>query len=134
MPQAVLMVGEDPSKVDFSDPSIGPGMSADKVMAGLNGSVDELKASGIDAELCLVDLGQTAEAVLSERLRARRYDCVVVGAGLRVVPRHALLFETLINVLHREAGGARIAFNDKPDNSAEAARRQLSGGKIPMPS
>lgn len=125
MSQAVLIVGEDPSKIDFADPAIPPGMSADKVMAGLNASVEDLRASGIDAELCLVDLGETAEAVLTEHLGQRRYDCVVIGAGLRVVPKHLPVFEAVMNVLVEKGGGARLAFNNTPDDTADAARRQL---------
>lgn len=53
----------------------------------------------------------------------------MVGAGLRVVPKHALLFEALMNVIHQHAGTARLAFNGKPDESADAARRQLAPRK-----
>jgi hypothetical protein len=35
MPQKVLLVGLDPATVDFSDPALPPGMTAEKVHAGI---------------------------------------------------------------------------------------------------
>ena len=51
------------------------------------------------------------------------YDVVVVGAGVRVPPIRLFLFEAVINAIHRAAPTARIAFNTRPDDSAEAALR-----------
>ena len=48
------------------------------------------------------------------------YDCIMIGAGVRTLPEHFLLFEKLINVVHAEAPSARIAFNTKPSDTAEA--------------
>ena len=45
--------------------------------------------------------------------------------GLRVPAKGLLLFETLINAVHRAAPHAAIAFNTKPQDTAEAAARWL---------
>lgn len=50
-----------------------------------------------------------------------RSDCVVIGAGLRLPPKSLLLFETVINAIHRAAPSAVIAFNTNPEDTAEAA-------------
>jgi hypothetical protein len=63
--------------------------------------------------------------MLDERLRSARYDCVVIGGGLRIPPKGLALFERIVNVVHKAAPGAAIAFNTRPEDTAEAAARQL---------
>jgi hypothetical protein len=126
-PKHVLIVGLRPELIDFSSPecSAFPGLNAEKVMEGLNAGAASLVAQGYDAALCLTDFGDTAEAVLRNALKARKYDCVVVGAGVRTVPTQFLLFEKIINTIHEHAPGARICFNTKPSDTAEAVRRWI---------
>jgi hypothetical protein len=58
----------------------------------------------------------------------KKYDCVVIGAGVRLPPRGLALFETIINAVHKGAPGAAIAFNTSPQDSADAAARWLPNG------
>jgi hypothetical protein len=116
----VLIVGLAPEFVDFTH---APGLTAEKLMAGLNAEVGKLAAQGYAARLCLTDAGATADAVLATALDEQAWDCVVIGAGLRTLPEHFLLFERLVNVAHQHAPAARICFNTGPTNTAEAARR-----------
>lgn len=124
-PKRILIVGLQPELIDFSAPELAafPGLSADKIMEGLNASAASLVAMGYEAELCLTDFGETAETVLREKLKARTFDCVVVGAGVRTMATHFLLFEKIINVIHEHAPGARICFNTRPSDTAEAVTR-----------
>ena len=126
-PKQVLIVGLQPELIDFSSPEFAafPGLNAEKVMEGLNASSASLLARGYDATLCLTDFGDTAEAVLRSALRARKYDAVVVGAGVRVAPTNLHLFERIINVIHEQAPNARICFNTKPSDTAEAVSRWI---------
>jgi hypothetical protein len=126
MPQSVLIIGEDPALIDFSAPGAPPDMDADKVMRGLNGSRDRLEQAGHDVRILLTKDAETVEALVSEALRDRHYDVVVVGAGLRTLPPLAEQFERLVNVLHRQAPEAKLAFNSQPDDSDKAALRWLS--------
>lgn len=106
----VLIVGLQPELIDFSSPEYAafPGLTAEKVMAGLNAGAASLKAQGYEAELCLTDFGATAEDVLRNALIQKQYDCVLVGAGVRTVPTHFLLFEKIINTIHAHAPSAKI--------------------------
>ena len=72
-----------------------------------------------------IDTGATAEEVVEAALRARHHDCVVIGAGLREPPELLGLFEKIINLVHRLAPDAAIAFNANPTDTAEAAERWL---------
>jgi hypothetical protein len=72
----------------------------------------------------LVDDGKTAEAVLTDSLTNDRYDCIMIGAGLRVVPRYLLLFEKLINVVRCHApASTKLCFSSNPSDTAEAVMR-----------
>ena len=124
-PKRVLIVGLQPQLIDFSGPEFAafPGLNAEKVMAGLNGGVANLVALGYEATLCLTDFGDTAETVLREELKSKEFDCVMVGAGVRTVATHFLLFEKIVNIIHEHAPSARICFNTKPSDTAEAVKR-----------
>ena len=37
------------------------------------------------------------------RLAARRFDCIVIGAGIRLFASRTALLETLVNAVHAEA-------------------------------
>jgi hypothetical protein len=93
------------------------------VMSGLTAENQRLRDLGYDAEMCLTDLGETAERVVQDSLRSKAYDCVVIGAGIRVPPISFLLFERLINVVHSNAPQAKLCFNTKPGDTAEAVLR-----------
>jgi hypothetical protein len=123
----VLIVGLQPQLIDFSDREFAafPGLNADKVMEGLNAGVASLAALGYDASLCLTDFGETAESVLREALQRKSYDCVMVGAGVRTVATHFILFEKIINIIHEHAPGARICFNTNPGDTAQAVKRWI---------
>ncbi|RAI58235.1 hypothetical protein [Roseicella frigidaeris] len=56
-------------------------------------------------------------------LAASRYDCVVIGAGVRLPPRSRLTFEALLHASHRGARDAAIALNTHPEDSDLAAGR-----------
>ena len=62
---------------------------------------------------------------MTAALRARSYDCVVVGAGLRKPRERLLLFEKVLNLIHRLAPNAAISFNTTPTDTAEAVRRWI---------
>jgi len=75
-------------------------------------------------KLLYVDDGKTAEAVLTDALTTSRYDCIMIGAGLRIVPPYFLLFEKLINIVHRHApASSKLCFNSNPADTAEAVKR-----------
>jgi hypothetical protein len=63
--------------------------------------------------------------MLEKQLAATAYDCVVVGGGIRLPPKSLSFFETVINAVHKAAPNARIAFNTRPEDTADAAARWL---------
>ena len=121
----VLLVGEDPETVDFSDPALPPGMSVEKVRVGIEVAMKEFAARGWDADVGFIRPDETAGPTVERLLGSKRYDCVVIGGGVRLPPSRLPIFEAVINAIHKAAPGATIAFNTRPDDSADAAARWL---------
>jgi len=125
--KSVLVIGVQPALMDFSDPDYAayPGMDAAKVLAGLKAAEASLTDRGYDVQMCLTDFGETAEAVVQYQLEQQRFDCILIGAGVRTIAGNFLLFEKLINVVHAHAPQAKLCFNTKPTDTAEAVQRWL---------
>jgi len=120
--KTVLAIGIEPGFVDFS---AFPGLSVDLVRNHIEAQIVQLRVLGFDAESCLIDLGETAEAVATQALRSKHPDCVVIGAGLREPLPRLLLFEKIVNLVLVHAPQARICFNTNPADTAEAVRRWI---------
>ena len=121
----ILMVGYDPETVDFSDPALPPGMTAEKVHAGIAVSMKQFAERGWEADVGFIQPDETAGPTVERQLASRSYDCVVIGAGVRLPPRRLAIFEAVLNAVHKAAPRAAIAFNTRPDDSADAAARWL---------
>jgi hypothetical protein len=124
----ILLVGYDPDAVDFSDPALPPGMTAEKIRAGIAAALKQFAARGWEADVGFVRPDETAGPTVERLLASTSYDCVVIGAGVRLPPRRVAVFEAVINAVHKAAPGAAIAFNTTPEDSADAAARWLPPG------
>ena len=124
----VLLLGLDPATVDFSDPALPPGMTAEKVHAGIAVAQKQFAERGWEGDVGLIRPDETAGPAVERLLASKIYDCVVVGAGVRLPPRGLALFEVVINSIRKAVPGAAIAFNTRPDDSADAAARWLGSG------
>jgi hypothetical protein len=122
----ILLLGLDPETVDFSDPALPPGMTAEKVHAGIAVALKQFAERGWDSDIGFIRPDESAGPAVERQLGSARYDCVVIGAGVRLPPRGLALFETVINAVHKAAPGAAIAFNTRPEDSADAAARGLA--------
>jgi hypothetical protein len=121
----VLFVGQQPETVDFSDPALPPGFDAQKINAGIAIGKAKIVERGWQADLCMIPPDETAGPILEKQLKSASYDCVVIGGGLRLPPKSLLLFERVVNAVRRAAPNAAIAFNTRPEDTAEAAARWL---------
>ncbi len=125
----VLLLGYDPQTVDFSDPALPPGMTAEKVHAGIAVAMKQFAERGWEADLGLIRPDETAGPAVERQLASKSYDCVVVGGGVRLPVRGLALFEVVINAIRKAAPETPIAFNTRPDDSAEAAARWLPAAR-----
>jgi hypothetical protein len=119
----VLLVGLEPDIVDYSKSPV-PGLTAAKVRAAVDADSAKLESLGYSVKSLYVDDGKTAEATLTKALASGGYDCIMIGAGLRIVPPYFLLFEKLINVIHRHVpASTKLCFNTNPTDTADAVQR-----------
>jgi hypothetical protein len=124
----ILLLGYDPATVDFSDPALPPGMTAEKIHASIEVAMKQFASRGWDADNCFIRPDETAGPTVERQLASSTYDCVVIGAGVRLPPRLLSIFEAVINAVRKAAPRAPIAFNTRPDDSADAAARWLPNG------
>jgi hypothetical protein len=116
----VLVIGLDPFRV--------PGPWDPKPVAeAIEAGMAALANRGFATASCLLGLdgGDDTTARLTSALRARTWDCVVIGGGLRKEESQLELFESTINLVRRHAPQAAIAFNSTPHDLADAAERSL---------
>jgi hypothetical protein len=121
----ILFVGQKPETVDFSDPALPPGFDAEKINAGISVALAKIEEREWQGDTCMIAPDETAGPMLEKQLLSARYDCVVIGAGLRLPPKSLALFERVVNVVHKVSPSAAIAFNTRPEDTAEAAARQI---------
>lgn len=120
--KSVLFIGLDPAVVDYAR---WPGLTEEKLRSALEADRAALADAGYDVAICFIDRGETAESAIADALSRKRYDAVMIGAGVRKDDEHFLLFEAAINAVHRGAPDARICFNTGPFDSAAAVRRWI---------
>jgi hypothetical protein len=124
--KSVLLIGLDPTLIDFSQPDFAAtGTDRAKILAAVKSSEDALNRLGYNVQTCLTDFGETAAAVVQSQLKQKRFDCILIGAGIRAIPGNFILFEKLINVVHEHAPQAKLCFNTSPDDAVEAIQRWL---------
>jgi hypothetical protein len=111
----VLVIGLDPYRVPGP---WDPKPKADAIEVG----VARFAEHGVGVEACLfgLDGSDDVEAVVAAALRARPWECVVVGGGVR---NGLELFEQVINLVRRYAPDAAIAFSSAPESTFDAAAR-----------
>lgn len=122
----ILIIGEDPASL--KPEALPSGVTPQGILGALNGARAALESKGHHAEILLTTSEERIAEELAEAVRRRRFDVLVIGAGLRTMPPMAGHFERLMNAVREKAPDARLAFNTKPDDTAEAAERQLANG------
>lgn len=124
----ILYIGYEPDSVDYSDPVMPPGTTPDKLRAANAFALKQFADRGWEADMFYIRPDGTAGTSVARQLDATRYNCVVVGAGVRFgisKPRRLGDLEAVINAVHKGAPDAGIGFNLGPEDSADAAARGL---------
>ncbi len=116
----VLVIGLDPYRVP------GPWDPA-PMAAAIDRGLARFADAGIGVESCLLGLDGTddVEVVVTAALEGRPWEVVVIGGGIREPADQLDLFERIVNLVHRHAPHAAIAFNRSPDDTFDAAARWL---------
>jgi hypothetical protein len=113
MTVTAIQIGLHPDVIDCSSPDFGqfPGLSREKLRAANDENVAGLRAAGYHVDNCLIDFGAAGADKARQRLQAKRYDAVLIGAGVRLIAGNTLLFESIVNAAHIGQPGCRFVFN-----------------------
>lgn len=114
----VLVIGLDPYRVP------GP-WDPEPVAEGIEAGRREFADHGVGVRFCLVGLdgSDDVDAVVTTALAGGRWECVVVGGGVR---HDTGLLERVVNLVRRYAPDAAIAFNETPADTYAAACRWVA--------
>jgi hypothetical protein len=125
MTVTAIQIGLDPDVIDCSSADFAQfsGLSQEKLRAANDGNVASLRAAGYDVDNCLIDFGAAGADKAGQWLAAKRYDAVLIGAGVRLVAGNTLLFEMIVNAAHVAQPGCRFAFNSGPVATPDDIRR-----------
>ncbi len=101
-----------------------PGLTPEKIHAGIRMACETLEAAGYEAQHCFVP-PEVDEAVVMAvaHMKARQPDVVCIGAGVRTPPDQVVLFERLVQAVREHAPKAPVCFNTSPTDTVEAVRR-----------
>ncbi len=122
----VLLIGIDPKLID-PNLSNAAGWDANLVRAAAQDANKRLVELGYVLQSCLLDPRGTDESVVSDTLSREKFDCIMVGAGVRVLPQNTILFEKIMNIIHQKAPlSSKICFNTNPADTVEAILRWVN--------
>ncbi|OSC36382.1 hypothetical protein [Mycobacterium decipiens] len=125
MTVTAIQIGLDPDAIDYSSPDFAqfPGLSREKLRAANDDNIAALRAAGYRVDNCLIDFGEAGADKARRWLGAKRYDAVLIGAGVRLVASNTLLFESIVNAAHVTQPGCRFVFNRAPTTTPDDIRR-----------
>ncbi|AKS31457.1 hypothetical protein [Mycolicibacterium goodii] len=120
-----IQIGLDPEVIDYSSPDFAQfeGLSRQRLRAANDDNVAGLRAAGYDVDNCLIDFGEAGAEKAGQWLAAKRYDAVLIGAGVRLVAANTLLFEAIVNAAHTLQPGCRFVFNRGAASTPDDIRR-----------
>ena len=118
----VVLVGWNPEIVDFSK---WPGLTKEKLLRVLEDDRDKLRSLGYEADILFIQDAESAYDTVINALNETTYDCVQIGAGVRTIEEHFIVFEKLVNAVHQGAPNAKICFNTNPSDTAESVQRWI---------
>jgi hypothetical protein len=113
MTVTAIQIGLGPDVIDCSSSDFAQfsGLSKQKLRAANDENVAALRAAGYHVDNCLIDFGDAGADKARQWLEAKRYDAVLIGAGVRLVASNTLLFESIVNAAHIAQPGCRFVFN-----------------------
>lgn len=113
MTVTAIQIGLDPDVIDYSSPDFAqfPGLCKEKLRVANDDNVAALRAAGYRVDNCLIEFGEAGAAKARKWLETRKYDAVLIGAGVRLVASNTLLFESIVNAAHAMQPGCRFVFN-----------------------
>jgi hypothetical protein len=125
MTVTAIQIGLDPDLIDCSSADFAqfPDLSKQKLQTANDENIAGLRAAGYHVDNCLIDFGAAGVEKARQWLAAKRYDAVLIGAGVRLVAGNTLLFEAIVNAAHVAQPDCRFVFNRAAVSTPDDIRR-----------
>ncbi|MCX2931984.1 hypothetical protein ORI20_17015 [Mycobacterium sp. CVI_P3] len=125
MTVTAIQIGLDPDVIDYRSPGFAQfrGLSKPALRAANDENVASLRAAGYQVDNCLIEFGEAGAEKARQWLEAKRYDAVLIGAGVRLVADNTLLFEAIVNAAHITQPSCRFVFNQAAKATPDDIRR-----------
>ena len=120
-----IQIGLHPDVIDYESADLPQitGLTKAKLAKANSDNVAGLRAAGYDVDNCLIDSGEAGAETARTWPSAKRYDAVLIGAGVRLVASNTLLFEAIVNAAHATNPGCRFVFNYSATSTPDDIRR-----------
>jgi hypothetical protein len=125
MTVTAIQIGLHPDAVDYesADFSQFKGLTRDGLSRANTDNVAGLRSAGYEVDTCLIGTGEAGAEKARAWLSAKRYDAVLIGAGVRLVASNTLLFEAIVNAAHAANPECRFVFNYSATSTPDDIRR-----------
>jgi len=125
MTVTAIQIGLHPDVIDVESPDFArfKGLTRETLAKANSDNVAGLQAAGYDVDNCLIDFGEAGAEKARSWLASKRYDAVLIGAGVRLVANNTLLFESIVNAAHSANPDCRFVFNYAPTSTPDDIRR-----------
>jgi hypothetical protein len=125
MTVTAIQIGLHPDVIDVESPDFAQfsGLNRETLATANSDNVACLRAAGYEVDNCLIDFGAAGVEKARSWLANKRYDAVLIGAGVRLVANNTLLFEAIVNAAHSANPNCRFVFNYSPTSTPDDIRR-----------
>ena len=125
MTVTAIQIGLHPDVIDVESPDFAQfkGLTRETLARANSDNVEGLQAAGYDVDNCLIDFGEAGAEKVRTWLAGKRYDAVLIGAGVRLVANNTLLFEAIVNAAHAANPDCRFVFNYSATSTPDDIRR-----------
>ena len=125
MAVTAIQIGLHPDVIDVGSPDFAQfkGLTRAALAKANSANVEGLEAAGYDVDNCLIDFGEAGAEKARTWLTNKRYDAVLIGAGVRLVANNTLLLEAIVNAAHSANPDCRFVFNYSATSTPDDIRR-----------
>jgi hypothetical protein len=125
MTVTAIQIGLHPDAVDYesADFSQFKGLTKEGLTNANSANVAGLRAAGYEVDNCLIQTGEAGAQKARTWLATKRYDAVLIGAGVRLVASNTQLFEAIVNAAHAANPDCRFVFNYSATSTPDDIRR-----------
>ena len=125
MTVTAIQIGLHPDAVDLESEDFVQfsGLTRESLAKANSDNLTGLHAAGYQVDNCLIAAGEAGAEKARAWLTNKRYDAVLIGAGVRLVAANTLLFEAIVNAAHGANPHCRFVFNHSPASTPDDIRR-----------